>query len=324
MENTTIREGKLVVKQADDLDDKIEARIKQRFGQGVFIQESFEAPDNRIAIKLGVSYPKDVSDRRAGDRVTKYINIDDVSTLYADPTGNGYYNVELPEKSELKEDFHERRSMIIDQLDWSMAKNIFSDVYQLDPVKNQLSSLAQIVRWLRESAEIEIERLDDIQRTDNTREYLEVLRDLGYVQLTDEDTVRVGRKLEIAEDQAAEDGLSMEKYQQAVIGNIVADGYHILRDQLDLRMLNHFPKFANSYYYSAVQRNKSDLWLTKKDLQQNLRQEWNDDVDEFILDDKLRKLEKVDVIQQENGLVSGDPDIYRGVTQDQNVAGLAD
>lgn len=317
----SIRGDKLIFNQPDQVEAQVEQRLKKRFGRGIFVQDSFENSGGDIAIKFGVSYPKDVSDRRDRDKVMQYINVGDVGTLTAESTGEGFYIIELPDRSDLKEAFHERRKEIANKLDWSMAKTIFDEVYQLEPVRNQLTSLNQIVRWLRKEPELSIQRLDKMQRTQNTEEYLSVLQQLQFVRIDEEEgVVRPGDKMTAAEIME----LPIDDYQRVVVGNIVKEGYYILRDRLDLRMLNHYPKFANSYYYSAIQREKPDLWLDKQALRKTLRREWDDDVDPLVLDDKLRKLEEVDVIQTDDDYVTGNTDIYENIMNEAGASAVAD
>ncbi|MUV61741.1 hypothetical protein [Halobacterium sp. CBA1126] len=325
-ESITIREDRLVFPEGTSVDDQIENRLKRRFGRGVFVQESLETPDENLVIKLGTSYPKDVSDRRERDNVMKFINLGDVETLYAEPTGEGYYTVELPDRSELKNSAQERRSEIIGQLDWSTAKAIYDDVYQLNPVRNQLNSLIQIIRWLHREPELSVERVDDIQRTDNSREYLRVMHDLGFVNLDEEnDIVKPGGKMEGAEAKVIEDeNLDEDDFEKVVIGHLIKDGYNVLRDQLDLRMLNHFPKYANSFYYTALQRGTHEVHLDNTALIENLSREWGEDVDPLQLEDKLNKLEEVGVIEREGEYVTGKEDVYTSISQDTATGRVAD
>lgn len=326
-EGPVVRNDNLVFQNNGDIESTIEHRLKCRYGRGVFVQDAFEASNEQIVVKLGTSYPKDVSDRRIRDKVLRFINLGDIATLYAKPTEEGYFRIELPERAELQEGARARRKEIVDQLDWSMAKVIYEDVYQLNPVRNQLNSLIQIVRWLQKEPELSVKRIDDIQRTENTREYLQVLDGLGFVKL-DEEHVHPGRKLEAAEIEAAERSgskdLDIEEYEKIAIGALIRDGYNVLRDQLGLRMLNHFPKFANAYYYSAIQRDSPDIWLDKSALLTNLQDEWSEDVDPLQLDDKLRKLAEVDIVETDDEYVKGDKDIFEAVSRDARSLAIAD
>ncbi|WP_162989848.1 hypothetical protein [Natronorubrum halophilum] len=324
-ENVQIRNDRLVFQESAKIENEVENRLKRRYGRGVFVQETFEVSNNEIVIRLGTSYPKDVSDRREQDNVMKYINIGDVETLYAVPTGEGYFTIELPDRTELKEKAYGRKQDIVNKLDWSMAKTIYNDVYQLDPVRNQLNSLIQIVRWLKKESELEVSRIDDIQRTQNTQNYLKVLADLDFV-IIEEGTVRAGRKMQAADMREFDDSedVSLDDYEKVVVGNIISEGYHILRDQLGLRMLNHFPKYANSYYYSAIQRQKSDLYLDTDALRETLKYEWGDTVDPLVLDDKLRKLEEANIIEREDEFVVGKRRIYDAINNESQSVPVAD
>lgn len=318
MPDVQIRNGSLVFDDPEAIDE-IEYTLSRRYTRGLYIQDQYQASNERIAIELGVAFPKDVSDRRARDNVMKHINVGDVETFYAEPTGEGFYKVELPDRRELHSEFLNRRHEIANKLDYSMAKAIYSDVYQLDPVKNQLNSLIQIVRWTRRESELSVERLKDIQRSSNTEGYIQVLADLNFLRVED-GIIHPGERAEAADIQ----DLDIDEYEKAVVGTVIEEAYHTLRDRLDLRMLNHFPKYANSYYYSAVQRREPDLWLDTTALRNNLRQEWGDDIDPLVLDDKLRKLEEVEVIERDGDYVTGNDEIYEEVAADATTQAIAD
>jgi len=313
-----IRNGYLIFNDPNAIGE-LEYTLSERYTRGLYIQDHYQASNDRIAVEVGVAFPKDVSDCRERDNVIKHINVGAVETLYAEPTGEGYYEIDLPERSDLHSEFVKQRHKIASKLDYSMAKAIYSDVYQLDPVNNQLNSLIQIVRWTRKESELRVERLDGIQRSSNTRDYLRVLEDLNFLRIKD-GVIYPGERAEAADMQ----DLTLDEYEKAVVGTVIEESYNTLRDQLNLRMLNHFPKFANSYYYSAIQKRDRDLWLDTEALRKNLYYEWGDDVDPLVLDDKLRKLEEVDVIRRDGDYVTGNPDIYDEVATDASTQAIAD
>jgi len=43
-------------------------------------------------------------------------------------------------------------------------------------------------------------------------------------------------------------------------------------------MLNHFLKFANTYYLSALRRNNPELHLSVENISENLQAEYQDDI----------------------------------------------
>ncbi|MFB6187217.1 MAG: hypothetical protein ABEI86_10170, partial [Halobacteriaceae archaeon] len=99
----------------------------------------------------------------------------------------------------------------------------------------------------KRETKINVNRLDNIQGQANTLDYLRVLEDFDFIR-REQDDVMMGEKME-AVDIADE---SIEDFEKKVVGQIIGDAYFALRDDLDLNMLKHFPKFANAYYISAI------------------------------------------------------------------------
>lgn len=315
----TIRGDRLVFSDGENVWEGIESRLKRRYSRGMFIQDTVETPSGGFLIQLGSAYPKDVSDSRDRDNVLKFINVGDVETLLAEPTGEGYYMVDLPERKELHGKFLERKEEIIGRLDWSMAKAIYEDIYQLNPVRNQLNSIIEIVGYLQRESPIDIDRLDQIQGRANTRDYLRVLSDFDFVRLENGE-VGPGEKMEAVDM----DDRSTEDYEKQIVGQIINDAYFVLREELNLRMLSHFPKYANAYYFSAIQKHDPELTLDMSSVQYNLSEEWNDEVDPLVLDRKMRQLDEVDVIDRDGDFITGYQSIYAEVSRSAEEMALAD
>lgn len=318
--SVVVRNDRLVFEGTEEsVLDAVERRLRRRYGRGLFVHGDRETEDGTVLLHLGVAYPRDVSDSRDADRVLKFINVGDVETLRADPTGQGYYSGRLPDRNEFADAFEERRAELLGRLDWSTARAIFDEVYRLDPVRNQLNSIVQIVKFLKKEPSLEFGRLDSIQGQANTEAYLRVLSDFDFVRL-DEGTVYPGEKMEAADAAGLED----EAYEKQVVGQIVADAYHVLREELDLRMLSHFPKFANAYYFSAIQRDDPELRLDTDAVRRNLATEWGDSVDPLVLDEKIERLVEADVLQRDGAYVTGERGVYTEITDDGATAPLAD
>lgn len=296
------------------LDGHAETELKRRYGRGIYVNDIREASTGELVISLGNTIPKNVSDSREQDRVLQFINIRDIYTLRGEPTGGGYYIVELPDRDEVYNGFVERRAQIIDRLDYSMAKAIYENVFELTPVKNQLNAIIQIIRWVRERSPLSIERIEDAQGSENTAEYLRILSDLGFLRIEDNE-VYPGEKM----DAADLIGLDGDDYVKTVVGDIVQAGYNVLQDQLNLRMLSHYPKYSNAYYYSALQRNDPDLWLDIEAISQNYEQQYGDDADWLVVNDKLNELADTNVIQKDGEYVQAKQDVYNQVAQEAPV-----
>lgn len=294
---------------------RAESELKHRYGRGIYVNEIHEASKGDLVISLGNTIPKDVSDSLEQDRVLQFINIRNIYTLRGKETGEGVYVVDLPDRDEIYEGFIQRRQQIIDRLDWSMAKAIYEHVFQLTPVENQLNAIIQLVRWVHEESSIPLSRLKSAQGSDNTEEYIQVLSDLGFLDIED-NCVFKGEKMQ--EAHLLE--LNNEDYVKTVIGNIVKDGYNVLQERLELRMLSHYPKFCNAYYYDALQRQDPNLHLDVDAVTQNYNRQYGDDVDSFVVRDKLNELAETKVLKMTDGYVQSNPDVYHQVSQEAPVS----
>lgn len=294
---------------------RAETELKHRYGRGIYVNDIHEASNEDLVISLGNTIPKDVSDSLEQDRVLQFINIRDIYTLRGKATGEGVYIVNLPDRDEVHKGFLQRRQQIINRLDWSMAKAIYEHVFELTPVENQLNAIIQLVRWVHEESSIPLARLKDAQGSDNTEEYVQTLADLGFLAV-DDGVVEEGEKMQ--EAQLLE--LDNEDYVKTVIGNIVKDGYNVLQDRLELRMLRHYPKFCNAYYYDALQRQDPSLHLDVDAVTRNYQRQYNEDIDSFVVRDKLNELAKTDVIKMSDGYVQSNPEVYRQVSQESPVS----
>lgn len=301
----------------ESLENKLQGRLRYYYSRRLFVQSvDYDSDEEFLSTTVGITYPQDVSDSREQENVLKMVNIGDVRTLTATSVGNNYYKFDLPSRADLYSDYQNQHEKMLDDLDWSMAKAIYSRVYELNPVRNQLNSIVQIVDWVRREDNLTIEDIDDGQSNENTQKYIQALEDLGFLRVKD-NTVRHGRKIDSADLQS----LSHEEFRKQVIGDIIVDGYYLLRKELGLMMLNHFPIFANSYYISAFRRGKADLWLTVEDVMENLQAEYDRDEGRLAVEDKFRDLARVGVVEFEDGEISGHSDIYREVQQDAPIIG---
>jgi len=291
-----------------------ESELKHRYGRGIYVSDIDETLDGDLLISLGNSVPKDVSDSMDEDRVLQFINIRDIYTLRGEDSGEGFDLVDLPERNAVHEGFLQRRRQIINRLDWSMAKAIYEHVFELTPVKNQLNAIIQIVRWVHEESEIPLLRLESAQNSDNTAEYVDVLSDLGFLEVEEGD-VAEGEKMR--EAQLLD--LRGEEYVKTVVGNVVKDGYNVLQDRLELRMLSHYPKFCNAYYYDALQRQDPELHLDVDAITSNYERQYDDETDSFVVNDKLDELAETNVIQKEDGYVQSNSEVYYQVAEEAPV-----
>ncbi len=299
-------------RDVDDLRTRLQAQLRYYYSRRLFVHDvTFEPEIDHLSVTVGITYPQDVTGSRGGENVLKMVNIGNVKTFTAESIGEDYFKIELPSRTDLHSAYQQRHKEMLNELDWSMAKAIYSRVYELNPVRNQLNSLIEIVNWVRRKENLTVDQISNEQTSKNSEKYISVLKELGFLKVED-GVVSHGRKIDSADLKE----LSRKQYEKHVIGEIVNDGYYTLREDLGLGMLSHFPKYANAYYISAIRRGTTDLWLSVDDLRENLRVEYGREEGRLKVEDKLRQLDKVGVIDYENGEVSGHSNIFRQIKKD--------
>lgn len=306
-------EDKLKFTRPEQVQTRVEQLLKHEYGRGIYVHDSYETRAGDLVLSLGNSVPRNLSDCRNDDKMLKFVNIRDVMTLRAEKTEE-HYLIELPERDDVYDAYIGRREEILDKLDWSMAKAIYENVFDLPPVRNQLNSIIQIIRWTLENPGITRTRIDSIQRTSNTSEYIQVLEELEFLRVENGE-IFAGEALQRSELEQR----SADETVKAAVGQVVQDGYHVLRERLDLRMLSHYPKFANAYYYDAIQRQEPELWLDVDTVQENLKEEWGDIYDRLVVDDKLRDLHRAGVLEKDGKYVKSRESVFDQVSAEAPV-----
>jgi hypothetical protein len=300
-----------------DIEDEVELKIKRRFGRGLFVEKYDVPEDGPITIRLGNVVPKDVSDCRERDRVLNFITYTPVYTLKADPTPNGYL-IDLPNRSEIYEGFVDRKQQIARRLDRSVANAIYEELVSFTPVENQLSGIKEILWAIREKQPVpegDLIKMRGKDSAEQTQMYLQVLRETNFIQLK-EDEYYTDDNLDAHDELEVES----EEFSKLVLGQIVQRAYHTLKDELNLTLLAHYPKYAGSYYFSALKRDKPQLRLNVEAITDNLHTVYGDDhVHKYRVEKKLNELAKVGVVQREDKMFYGNSDVYSQVVQEAPV-----
>jgi len=314
MEQTQPRidDSTLIFADTGDISETVEGHLRYYYSRRLFVQD-IKQLDNGYSIRVGIAYPRDVSDCRVQDNVLKMVNIGDVQTFQATPVEGDFYKINLPDRSDVYSAFQDQQKNLLAQLDGSMATAIYEKVYKMSPVRTQLNAIVELTDYVRNDGPLSLHRLEDIQSTSKTQQYTQALEDLGFLHVDESGMVHTGGKIDAADDQ----GWSDEK----VIGQVIKDGYSVFRQKFGLSMLNHFPVFANGYYLSAFRRRKPDLYLTKEDIVQNLQTEYHRNADPLKVDRKLESLDEVGVLQYEDNEVSSVREIYDEVNQNLPAVG---
>lgn len=287
-----------------------ETRLKRHLGRGIYVYDVQELPNGNLEISLGHVSPRDMSDCRDHDNVLKFITLRDVYTIEAENTGNDVYLIDIPDRSEIVEGIDRREKEVMDKLDFSMAQAIYEHVYDLPAVRTQLNPILQILRGTRNRSELTVSEVNRNQRSENTREYIELLENFGYIEV-ENGVITQGVRLQSADLHEYD----WDEFGRKFLGDVVQRGYMTIRDEMKLSMLGHYQKYSGSYYYDAIQRGKKDLWLDIETVAENLEELHGERRDEFYLHDKLGELASVDVIQKDGDYVRSEEDIFEQVAR---------
>lgn len=307
---------KIRFQEPSDIEEDVELKIKRRFGRGLFIEKYDIIDGGPITIRLGNVVPKDVSDCRDRDRVLNFITYKPVYELQAEPTSGGYL-IELPNRNKIYEGFIDRKKQLARRLDTSMAKAIYEELVSFTPVENQLSGVKEILWLIREKQPVNEEEIIAMRGRDGeeqTRMYLQVLRETEFIQRRD------GKYFSDSNLDAHDElKVESEKFSKLVLGQIVHKAYHTLKDELNLTLLAHYPKYAGSYYFSALKRDKPSLHLNVEAITDNLYTVYGDDEHKYRVEKKLNDLADVGVVNQKDGMYYGNPTVYSQIAREAPV-----
>ena len=281
----------------EDIERRVQQRLKRRYGQGIHIHDYRESPDGTIFIRIGNTVPKDVSDSREPDRALKFIKYAPIYTIEADSTKNGYV-ISLPDRSELYEGYQEQKRDLASRLDRSMAKTTYEQLVEFTPVENQLAAIKDILRTVREFGPVTLETIHadrGPRNTEQTDKYLRLLADTEFIRIQD-DTVSSGANLDVHDEK----DVGSKEFSKLVLGQVVNRAYHTLKDELNMTLLAHYPRYANAYYFSAVEKGDPELRLDAEAAKTNLADLYDLDAHWITVQKKLEDLADVGIIQQEN------------------------
>jgi len=288
---------------------KLERKIQEAYGSGTYFSDFYEAENGTISIKLGNSFPKDVTDCRPGKRrVIKYISVDDIAELNA-TRNNGTYTIQLLPREEINRGLQQGKEQLRDDLDQAMAKASYKQIASIPAVENQLNPIKQILRWTR-MYQPPFEEVKKAQgkEGEKTLRYVHTLEELGFVELAEDGNLYAQRPL----DKYELEEIKGEEFTKEILGEVIEQGFKRLSRDLGLGILRNLPKFANGYYLDAVERNDPDLYLDLDTIHENIM-DWygrSERRHEFVIRDKLDKLTTLDLLEKEGDFYTAHQDTY--------------
>jgi hypothetical protein len=294
----------IYVSATEDLEDKtaIERKLTQIYGSGTYLSDFYVTEDGTISVQIGNSFPKDVTDCRPGEeRVIKFIDIDDIAELSGYKHKDGY-KISLSSREEVSEALQDKKEQLRENLSNATVRATYDKIAQTPAVENQLTPIKQILRWTRLYHPAPFKQVKKAQDKDEdkTYRYVETLETLGFVRF-DGENIYAKDPL----DKYDLEEISTEKFNEKILAEVVERGYKHLSEQLGLNILRHLPKFANSYYFDAVEKNDPNLHLDLEAIRSNIRNlyGYQSGLHEWVLRDKMDELVSL-------GILSNDEEYY--------------
>lgn len=298
--------GSILFEGRDEIKNVVEPQLKYNFGKGVYTHDIAETPSGDLVIHMGNEIMKDLSDCREQDNLIKFVPIDDVYRLKAEKT-NGKYLLELPNREVIIENYRTRKQEIIDRVDVTLAKKIYSEVGRFGEVSNQLTPIRQILHWARTRDTLHIHEVHRNQRSDQTSGYLNVLQELGYIYIDEDGLIHQDETL----DSLDFDNVPPEKFNEVILGDVIQRGYRQLVERLDLTILTHYPRISGAYYIDALQRDDPDVWLDLPTILSNLKDYFHAPFfKKLYIEEKLAQLSYHGLIEKEGDFVKAEESVY--------------
>jgi hypothetical protein len=324
--------------------EEVENKLKRKYGRGIYISGYTKSSDGALFVELGNTSPKDVSDCRKRDRVLKFIEYEGIYTLEAEPVEGGYL-IELPDRKEVFRNFQDEKRKLARELDRTTARAIYRKLTGFSSVKNQLGAIESILRTVREEGPISSDTLHQVRGTSSedkrkTEAYLRLLEDTDFVRIENkkerdseketkseeigkiglmrstntvnpetERTIRSGKNLDAYDEKE----IGTESFKELVLGNVVHEAFSTLKDELNITLLSHYPKYANLYYFTAIERGDSEVRLNVEAAKENLHSLYGEDEHEITVRQKLDDLVDVDVIEKEDNYYYSNENVYNSI-----------
>lgn len=331
---TTSTTGKIRFNDATEIKNTVEQQLKRRYGRGIFVGDYTETRDGTVFIDLGNTSPKDMSDCRDRDRVLKFIEYESVYRIKAEPVTSGYV-IDLPERKDIYEGFLDAKRQLARRLDRSMARAIYEKLVAFPEVENQLGAIKSILRTVREEGPVTAETIHEVRGTtgdgrQKTDAYVRLLTDTEFLRIekadasgtavqrtldrdpvpdesTDQRILRTGKNLDAYDER----DVQSSEFNRIVLGQVIEKAYSTLKDERNITLLAHYPKFANSYYFTALERGEPDVRLDAETARDNIESLYGDDENEILVRQKLDDLADVNVVEKEGEYYRSDEDVFQ-------------
>lgn len=287
----------------------VEPQLKYAFGNSLYTHDISETPSGDVVIHLGNELVRDLSDCREEDNVIKFVPIDDIYQIKAEKVGDDYL-LEVPERQTIISNYYDRKDEIINKIDISLAKQIYSEITAFGEVSNQLTPIRQILHWTRTREPVHVHDIHTNQRSDQTDDYISVLQELDYIDVDSEGMIWQDSAL----DSIDLHNVKPNEFNEVILGDVIRRGYTQLVEVLDLTILTHYPRISGAYYYDALQREDPNLWLDIDTILSNIYEYFDTRFKPLYIEEKLAQLSYSNLIYKEGDYVQAEPSVYRDLT----------
>lgn len=302
-------QNRIRFEEKENIRTVVEPQLKYIYGNSLYTHDISETPSGDIVIHLGNEIVRDLSDCREGDNVIKFVPIDDVYQIKAEKV-NDEYLIELPKREILISNYYERKNQIINRIDVSLAKRIYSEISAFGEVSNQLTPIRQILHWTRTREPVHVHDVHTNQRSDQTDQYIKVLRNLDYIDVDSDGMIWQDSAL----DSIDLHNVKPSEFNKVILGDVIRRGYTQLVEQLDLTILTHYPRISGGYYFDALQREDPNLWLDIDTILSNIQEYFDTRFKPLYIEEKLAQLSYSDLIKKEGDYVQAEPSVYRDLS----------
>jgi hypothetical protein len=292
----------------------IERKLTQIYGSGTYLSDFYVTDDGSVSIQLGNSFPKDVTDCRPSEEIViKFIDIDNITELSGNKNEGGF-RVSLNSRKQVSESLEKEKERLRENLSDATARATYDKIAKTPAVENQLTPIKQILRWTRLYHPASFNEVKQAQNKDGdkTYKYVKTLESLGFVRFD-------GEKIYAKEplDKYDLEQISTKEFNEKILAEVVERGYKHLSEQLGLNILRHLPKFANSYYFDAVEKNDPNLHLDLEAIRSNIRSlyGYQSGLHDWVLKDKMDELVSLDILSNDDEYYYADQTTFQDIAE---------
>ena len=226
-----------------ELERRLESILRGYVSRGAFVAGRRET-DSGTYFSIGISYPEFIIDRDGGPILT-YVPITGVGTASLKREGASYH-LTVGDRVDIFREFHKKRTDLVRRAENLIIRSGARDLIRIPKVQNGLNPIKEILLSLNELDEIPVE--DVLSRKTNREQmqrYVDMLRGLGYI-IERDGMLHPGEELEKFRVAGVED------LREELLADVVHRGFHYLRDELSIYILNPYLELANSYYLPSL------------------------------------------------------------------------